>query len=127
MRKYINNVLIGLDQLGNALAGGNPDNTISGRTGYFAIHSGYYTKWFWMLMQFIIDFTFFPIDGWHHCQMAYEAEKDEEFYALRKFAIFIFVLITVVCCLVLSIIFYFVYLIRAIIKATQKRKKERGK
>jgi len=29
-------VLIGIDQLGNAIAGGNPDSTISARVGNFA-------------------------------------------------------------------------------------------
>ena len=32
-RRYIVNVLIALDQLGNALAGGDPDETISSRAG----------------------------------------------------------------------------------------------
>jgi len=31
--KYILNVLIGLDQLGNALTGGDPDETVSSRIG----------------------------------------------------------------------------------------------
>jgi hypothetical protein len=33
---YWLNVFIAIDQLGNAIAGGNPDNTISGRVGFFA-------------------------------------------------------------------------------------------
>ncbi len=33
VKKYIWNVLIGLDQFGNTLLGGDPDMTISGRMG----------------------------------------------------------------------------------------------
>jgi len=33
---WIDGVLIGIDQLGNAIVGGNHDATISARTGYFA-------------------------------------------------------------------------------------------
>jgi hypothetical protein len=33
LRRYAWNVLIALDQLGNALAGGDPDETISSRIG----------------------------------------------------------------------------------------------
>jgi len=33
IKKYILNILIGIDQLGNALLGGDPDETISSRLG----------------------------------------------------------------------------------------------
>lgn len=33
MRKYLTRVLIGLDQFGNTLMGGEPDETISARAG----------------------------------------------------------------------------------------------
>lgn len=35
MPKYVWNLLIALDQLGNAIFGGNPDSTISGRIGRY--------------------------------------------------------------------------------------------
>ncbi|GAB5466965.1 MAG: hypothetical protein Kapaf2KO_24010 [Candidatus Kapaibacteriales bacterium] len=33
--RYLKNLLISFDQLGNTIAGGNPDNTISSRLGHF--------------------------------------------------------------------------------------------
>lgn len=33
MKKYIYNILIGIDQLANAILGGDPDETISSRMG----------------------------------------------------------------------------------------------
>jgi hypothetical protein len=35
-KKYFFNLLISMDQLGTAIAAGNPDNTISVRIGHFA-------------------------------------------------------------------------------------------
>lgn len=33
---YFKNILVSVDQLGNAICGGNPDNTISARVGFFS-------------------------------------------------------------------------------------------
>lgn len=42
--KWLKNVLIGLDQLANAIAGGDPDETISSRCGKRE-HSNRFCKW----------------------------------------------------------------------------------
>jgi hypothetical protein len=72
-------VLIAIDQLGNAIAGGNPDATISARVGFFAIHSRGIKRYYWLLLQAIIDFTFYPVDGPRHCYQAMLDDKDEGF------------------------------------------------
>lgn len=36
MKKYVWNIFLAIDQLGNAMAGGNPDETISSRLGRWA-------------------------------------------------------------------------------------------
>lgn len=59
-------VLIAIDQLGNTLAGGHPDSTISARIGYFS-ENVCSVKVYWKNLERIIDFTFFPIDGPKHC------------------------------------------------------------
>jgi len=76
--RWINGVLVAVDQLGNAIAGGNPDATISARTGYFARVEETPFRPYWKLMERIIDFTFLPIDGPDHCYNAYLADKDEK-------------------------------------------------
>jgi hypothetical protein len=75
---YWFSVLVAIDQLGNALADGNPDNTISARVGYFASNE-YKSKIkpYWRTLERIIDFTFEPIQGPCHCRNAWLAEADE--------------------------------------------------
>ena len=75
---YWFNLLVAIDQLGNAIADGNPDNTISARVGYFASdeHKSK-IKPYWKMLERIIDFTFEPIQGPGHCHNAWLAEADE--------------------------------------------------
>lgn len=72
------NVLIGIDQLGNAIADGNPDNTISARVGYFASdeHDSH-LKLYWKALEWTINLTFMPIQGPGHCYRAWRAESYE--------------------------------------------------
>lgn len=75
---YWFNILVAIDQLGNAIADGNPDNTISARVGYFA--SNKYKcrlKPYWKTLEWIIDATFEPVQGPGHCYNAWLAEADE--------------------------------------------------
>lgn len=66
---YLLNILIAIDQLGNTLAGGHPDVTISARVGYqcWKHEPGRY----WRALRWVIDTTFKPIDGPGHCIEAY--------------------------------------------------------
>ena len=77
---YLKNVLVSIDQLGNTICGGNPDNTISARVGYFATVSQSATKYFWKGLEKIINFTFWPVDGPNHCLQAFEEDPEEVFY-----------------------------------------------
>ena len=71
---WLKNILIAIDQLGNAISGGNPDNTISATTGYMANFSNSPYKVFWKILEKIIDFTFYPMDGKGHCISSYDME-----------------------------------------------------
>jgi hypothetical protein len=75
---YWLNVLLAIDQLGNAIAGGNPDNTISGRVGFFASddHKSK-IKSYWKALERIIDLTFEPLQGTRHCYRAWQGEPEE--------------------------------------------------
>lgn len=75
---WLGGVLVAIDQLGNAVAGGNPDATISARTGYFARVEETPFRPGWKLLEKVIDFTFYPLDGPDHCYRAYLADKDEK-------------------------------------------------
>lgn len=74
---YILRVLVSIDQLGNTIAGGNPDATISARTGYFANIKKTKLRYWWLCMEAIINFAFSPVDGPQHCLDSYEADKEE--------------------------------------------------
>jgi hypothetical protein len=119
---YVKNILIAIDQVGNALAGGNPDNTISGKTGYMALNAKSYARWFWLMLEALIDTTFMPFDGWGHCFDAWQKEKDEEFYWISKRAAVVFGLITIICCGILIVPFYLFHLIRWIVNIIKDRK-----
>ncbi len=71
---YLGRVANGISQLGNALSGGNPDVSVSARIG-----SMNDKNLFWKMCRGIVDFTFYPIDGYGHCAGAYSADKDEDY------------------------------------------------
>ena len=114
---YFKNVLISIDQLGNTLCGGNPDNTISARVGYFSEVNVNATKYFWRGLAKIINFTFWPIDGPDHCKQAFEADPEEAFSDdngdIFKALISIVILAS---CIHISIILYFVWVIKMVIR-----------
>lgn len=64
---YIRNLLIAADQFGNALAGGNPDATVSGRVGFHASTAEGSQRLFWRSLAKAIDWALLPVDGPHHC------------------------------------------------------------
>ena len=98
-------VLVAIDQLGNAIAGGNPDATISARVGYFSEMANR-AKSYWKSLESIIDFAFFPIDGPKHCYQAWQADKDEQFKLGSDFMRVILSVIIVVVCPVIAIVLH---------------------
>jgi len=95
-------VLVAIDQLGNAIAGGNPDSTISARVGYFSERANR-GKGYWKALESIIDFAFFPIDGPRHCYQAWQAE-DEHFWRGSDFTRVILSVFIIVACPVIAIV-----------------------
>jgi hypothetical protein len=74
---YVYNILLSLDQFGNSVFGGNPDSTISARTGYFAARG---SERFWVIQERVINYAFKPVDGSNHCRKAWQADKNETMY-----------------------------------------------
>lgn len=76
MKQYLFNLLMAVDQLGNAIAGGNPDVSVSGHVGCMS----YTTKhWYWRTMECIIDYTFAPVDSPLHCYTTYLNDNDIDY------------------------------------------------
>ena len=88
-------VLVAIDQLGNAIADGNPDVTISARVGEFARRVDKYQP-FWRLLESIINLAFLPVDGPEHCYIAFKnesGEKETEGNDIARAILCIFVLV----------------------------------
>ena len=65
---YLGRLLVSLDQIGNTLADGYPDTTISARLWYLEVKRGVRTaSW----LRRIVDVAFYPVDGLNHCRQAY--------------------------------------------------------
>jgi len=105
---YLSNFFVSLDQLGNTIAGGNPDNTISARIGYYNYHDDYRTEpaLHWKLFMQIVDKTFYPVDGENHCHEAYHNDAGEYFDETKNWAIAILAVLIIPCCLLIAIVLY---------------------
>jgi hypothetical protein len=96
---YLLNLLVAIDQLGNAVAGGNPDVTVSGRVGY---QSAATEHWFWRTLERIIDLTFEPVDGRNHCLMTAYKDNDVDLSGGSMLMLGVLSIIAVTSCLVIA-------------------------
>jgi len=71
IKKYFYNIGLSGSQFINALIGGDPDESISGRCGKGA-RSGYK---FWIYLSKIINFVSYPFDGPNHCEKSIERDE----------------------------------------------------
>lgn len=117
-QSWFMNILVAIDQLGNAVAGGNPDSTISARIGRFKRHTLGSLKRYWNTLEKIVDFTFRPIDGDDHCLQAYLNDKDEEFNSGNILAKIILFIITLGSCIIL---FPFILIISLLFPRTKTK------
>ena len=111
--KFLSNFFVSIDQLGNVLAGGNPDNTISSRVGYYteAFYEEPNVPLKWKAFRSIINFAFYPIDGENHCKEAYYNDAGEEFDSgTSDWAVTILAIIIVPSCIPIALILYSLYL-----------------
>lgn len=114
---YLGHLFIAVDQLGNVLAGGNPDNTISSRVGYYNNHKNLKRKapWQWRFFEQIIDATFYPVDGPSHCHEAYFSDAGETFDPeTNDFLIFLAACIIIPSCLVIALFLYTFFLFKLV-------------
>jgi hypothetical protein len=109
--QWIWNILIAIDQLGNTIAGGNPDITISARVGYFANLSSNRTfYYYWSFLEFVIDLTFYPLDGPKHCLKSLEDDNEECHVHGSDLMRALLGLIAVTACVLICIVTWTAYL-----------------
>lgn len=114
---YILNTLISIDQLGNVLAGGDPDNTISARVGFYNHHFPDEKKvtFFWKAFEWIIDTTFWPVDGPDHCHEAYHNDAGEFFdTGTKDWAVALLSIFITFTCIFIAALLYTLYLLTII-------------
>ncbi|MBO3697269.1 hypothetical protein [Roseivirga sp. E12] len=114
--RYLGNLFVSIDQLGNAFAGGDADNTISARVGFFANHGSKRYQWYWKILERIVNFTFWPVDGPGHCHMAYHSDAGEDFNpgnnVLVHLLLWIFVLLICIPLIVVLYLFYALQIVK---------------
>jgi len=103
--RYIYDLLIAIDQLGNTIAGGYPDTTISARVGYFSKHAKRGVA-YWKCLEAFIDFAFKPLDGPGHCYYAFLSDSEEHFQHGSDVARIILSVFIFVACPVIAVILY---------------------
>ncbi|MEM8510003.1 MAG: hypothetical protein AAF717_19380 [Bacteroidota bacterium] len=91
-------VLLGLDQLGNSLAGGHHDSTVSARIGFHLYDEDGARGMYWSFLEFVVNLTFSPVDGPHHCRMAYCSDRDEKFRDGGFFAKLLLLFLVLLAC-----------------------------
>ena len=106
---WIKNILIAIDQLLNAVFKGDPDSTISARTGFHAVHAP--RSAFWRRMQRVINLAFRPVDGEGHCRQAWEADPNEWFYDVKGIPRLFLFITTFLLCLVIGVILWSAYFV----------------
>jgi len=126
---WAQSVLVAIDQLGNAIAGGNPDATISARVGYFAnkdtcsIKERCY-KYYWQFLERVINVTFYLVDGPEHCLQEYQNDKEQKFKKGSDLMRLILSIIIITAC---PLIFVFLLILVTLIPSWRyKSKKEIG-
>jgi hypothetical protein len=76
LRQYIWNILISIDQFGNTITGGAPDETISSRLG-----RNYQGSW----IERLVDWGAYVLTGKkNHCEDALEPESHQEGAIIAK-------------------------------------------
>lgn len=71
-------ILIKIDEKANHLTGGHKDLTISARIGYQARSSPLWSRMYWVLLEWMVNTAFEPVDGPDHCYKAFIADPDKD-------------------------------------------------
>lgn len=113
--KDFRQLLLNIDRLGNAFCAGYYKFTVSARIGYFA---KYRTNDYWLLLQWVVNSTFYPIDGKNHCLMAYAWEKgyiklneDKDYRRGNDIALAMLSVVVFASCLILAPVIWLISLI----------------
>ncbi|MFV2059863.1 MAG: hypothetical protein ACC653_04210 [Gammaproteobacteria bacterium] len=125
--EWILRLLIIIDQFGNALTGGNPKAVISARVAYFANIKKTAFRPYWKILEQVINFAFFPVDGPSHCLSALEKDTELNYKHGSDIAKALLGLIIIVACIFIAIFLRIVILIIPSWHYKYKRKRSDNK
>ena len=115
---YLGNNFNAWSQAANAFTGGHADVSISARIGEKNLYDK--VNWFWRSAMWIVDNTFYPVDGKGHCYNAYLNDSYEDYQSnrlpkqLQVFGLYMVACIVVLFCSILAPIFWSYELIKKI-------------
>lgn len=120
---YFGVLLNAVSQLGNAVCGGGNDISISARIGYHQLHS---KSFFYKVCGWIVDNTFYPLDGKGHCVTAYVNDPHEDYQISKGFKVMEYITLVLLWlfCIPLAVIFLAYQLIKLIKKIDKDVKEE---
>lgn len=115
----LGNILNGVSQLGNMLSSRHADISISSRVGKGALDS---IK-FYLFLQLVIDYTFYPLEGKGHCLNAYKNDPKEDFefgkdgiYSKTVISLFVCTI-----CPILAVLFWTYYGVKSLFNIIRKK------
>ena len=123
---YLYNLFLSVDQLLNAIFGGDADITISARIGFFADRYRHYPpaggqqapqvsrcqRNYWIFHEKIVNLAWKPVDGPSHCLDAYSADRYEDYRSKNWWILLIpMSILIILLSLVIGIILYMLSLI----------------
>lgn len=75
---YMGRVMTSVSRLGNSLSGGHPNISVSSRIGYMHSLTG---SRYWRFCVWVVDGTFYPLEGGDHCKKSFEREGANHHYS----------------------------------------------
>ena len=99
---YLGNNLNALSALGNTACGGKAGISISAKIG----EKNYNKKTvnsYWRFCQWIVDGTFYPVDGVQHCLKAYGLDDTKD-YLFQKGSFWLLILMTIIVLTICSLL-----------------------
>jgi hypothetical protein len=96
-------ILIIIDQIGNALTGGNPNAVISSRVAYFANIKKTSFQPYWKILEWIINYAFYPIDGPDHCLRSLNKDTESNYKQGSDLAKALLGIIIIIACFFIAI------------------------
>ncbi|GLS25651.1 hypothetical protein GCM10007877_13650 [Marinibactrum halimedae] len=114
LKEWIFNILVAIDKLCNTLCRGSHEVTVSARIGHFANLDGFRYRAYWKLLEWIIDFSFYPVEGPGHCIQARDTNTHKKYELGNDIMRGVFAIAVIIVCTLISIVTWTLYALRLV-------------